>query len=181
MSAFAEPAFVLWDSAVIASPAHPESSKSLELIYSTQPLASGQLITTFVPIGRGYRVMCCLRIKDGSDLTLKGLEKDYAYDPDFVGRVRAIKGVKYVYGAEFLPIPLLSKHMKQMAESAGDTYYSTVGLIGKSDVDRIKDKVFDWPDYGQVQIETISEKSMWRHKLKINSRIIIIDEPSLPD
>jgi hypothetical protein len=178
----AAPAFLLWDSAVISNPTNLNETKNLELIYSTQPLDAGQLITTFVPIGASYRVMCCLQIKDGKDLTLKGLEKSFSFDPDFVQRVRSIKGPKYVYLADFLPSDKLNKHMKMMADSAGDTYYSAIGLVGKSSVDRIKSLDFEWENYGKIKIETFpAGKNTWRHKLTTSSGSVLIDEPSLPD
>ncbi len=178
----AEPAFLIWDSAIISSPSSLNESKSLELIYSTQPLDAGKLITTFVHIGASYRVMCCLQIKDGKDLTLKGLEKSFNFDPDFVQRVRSIKGPRYVYLAEFLPAVKLNKHMKMMADSAGETYYSAIGLVGQSSVDRIKGLDFEWEGYGKVRIETYgSGKNMWRHKLTTNTGSVLIEAPALPD
>lgn len=176
------PAFLLWDSAVISRPNNLTAPRSLELIYSTQPLDAGQFITTFVPMGASYRVMCCLQIKDGKDLTLKGLEGAFSLDPDFVQRVRSIKGPKYVYVADFLPSDKLSRHMKMMANSAGDNYYSAIGLVGMSSVDRIKGLYFQWENYGKVKVETYAAgKNTWRHKLTTSAGSVLIDEPSLPD
>lgn len=178
----AAPAFILWDSAIISNPINLNESESLELIYSTQPLGAGQIITTFVPIGASYRVMCCLQIKDGKDLTLKGLEKSLNFDPDFVQRIRSIKGPRYAYLAEFLPDDELNKHMKMMADSAGGAYYSAIGLVGKTSVDRVKGLEFEWEGYGRVKIETLGAgKNKWRHKLTTGSGVVVIEEPSLPD
>lgn len=182
VGARAAPTLVLWDSAVISSPEKLAHAQPLELIYATQPLQSGQLITTFVPLGKSYRVMCCLKIKDGQDLTLTGVEKTYSYDPDFVTRVRAIKGARYVYVAEFLPLDQMNKHMKSMAASAGETYYSAFGLVGSTGVDKIKGTKFDWNGYGTVSLETLDAgKHMFHHKLTTSSDSVVIEEPALPD
>lgn len=182
LSSYAKPTFLLWDSAIIGSPEKLNESKSIELVYSTDPLIEGQLVTAFVPLGASYRVMCCLKIKSGNSLSLKDLTKTYQYDPDFVARVRSLKGVSYVYTAEFLPQGQLNKHMKAMASAAGETYYSAVGLLGQSSLDRIKGVKFDWSDYGVVSIETIDlGRNRFRHQLKSVMGAVSIEESSLPD
>lgn len=182
LSSYAKPTFLLWDSAIIGSPEKLNESKSIELVYSTDPLIEGQLVTAFVPLGTSYRVMCCLKIKSGNSLSLKDLTKTYQYDPDFVARVRSLKGVSYVYTAGFLPQGQLNKHMKAMASAAGETYYSAVGLLGQSSLDRIKGVKFDWSDYGVVSIETIDlGRNRFRHQLKSVMGTVSIEESSLPD
>lgn len=182
LNSYAKPTLILWDSAVIASPEKLDEAKSVELVYSTDPLAEGQLITTFVPLGASYRVMCCLKIKSSNGLSLKDLMKTYQYDPDFVTRVRTLKGVSYVYAADFLDQGHLNKHMKAMASAAGETYYSAVGLLGMTNVDRIKGLKFDWHDYGVVSIETIEiGRNRFRHQLKSSIGNVSIEEPGLPD
>lgn len=178
----AESNFILWDSAIIGSPGNLDSSKSVELLYSTKPLAAGQVITAFVPLGKSYRVMCCLKVQSDRAMSLSQLAENYRYDQDFVRRVRSLKGLSYAYAAEFLPTEQLNKHMKSMAESAGDTYYSAVGLLGLSKLDRIKGSQFEWPEYGQISIETIDiGRARFRHQLRTPSGIVSIEEPSLPD
>lgn len=173
---------VLWDSAVIRRPEKLNETKLVELVYSTDPLAEGQLITTFVPLGTSYRVMCCLKIKSSHGLSLKDLIKTYQYDPDFVARVRALKGVSYVYAAEFLEQGQLNKHMKEIASAAGETYYSAVGLLGMSSVDRIKGLKFHWHEYGLVSIEAIEiGRNRFSHQLKSSMGTVSIEEPGLPD
>lgn len=182
LSSYAKPTFLLWDSAIVGSPEKLNEAKSVELVYSTDPMVEGQLVTAFVPLGTSYRIMCCLKIKSGSSLTLKELAKAYQYDPDFVARVRSLKGVSYVYTAEFSPQGQLNKHMKAMANAAGETYYSAVGLPGQSNVDRVKGLRFDWPDYGVVSIETVDlGRNRFRHQLKSSMGTVSIEEPALPD
>jgi hypothetical protein len=173
---------VLWDNATISDSAQSAHRITAQIIYSTQPLERGQSITAFVPLGKSYRVICCVKVKDGQSMTAADLIKKYPADLDFAKRVRAIKGAKFAYEALIAPDDQLNKNMKLMVADSEGPYYSAVGLVGFSADEKIKGQSFNWDGYGKISIKTQqAPHGLWRHTVSGEKWSSSIEEPALPD
>lgn len=148
------PLMVLWDDAVIASDTDLSKVEAKRFLFSNKPLNLGDRFTALVPLGPGYRVLCCLDVTDGRGQAFAELAKKYSYDRSFIDRLKAMRGVQWAYEAALAPEDVLSPAMKRKAKGFGEIYFSAPALLGQTNQQRIDKDVFEWGGFGVVSLTT---------------------------
>lgn len=176
------PTLAIWDDAIIDNPYDLTKSEVARFIYSNEKLNPGDKLTVMVPMGPGYRVLCCIAVAATSPVGVSDLQNKYPYSISFMRRLQSLKGVRYIYSAIFVPEKEMNSAMRRVARGSGETYYSAPALLGVAREHDFNEDSFNWSDWGRVTLTFKSNnRRIEQYKLNASGKTSIIQVEALPD
>lgn len=180
------PSVGLWEQFYIEGRVTDAGHHRIDLIFSNQPVDSGTVFSAVTDAGTKARILCCVRTQSATSMNLSEVFAKYKLASDDKAHLATIKGLTYIYEAEFVPESDWNRNMHNLVDSLSSaddqSPYSAALVSGDLRGIELSKKRFQ-VDGHDVIFNSIadSKRSLMRYNFQLDGLRVDFTESSFPD